>query len=92
MLSLKSNKISRGKTFDSLNDALIDLKKKKDQIKMLIDSLNDYIKEYCIDLKTDVKLAAEEAIQQIIDFNAEIIQEIDNYEKKCIRSNKNEND
>jgi hypothetical protein len=43
MLSLKSNKISRGKTFDSLNDALIDLKKKKDQIKLLIDSPNDYI-------------------------------------------------
>jgi hypothetical protein len=90
MLSLKPNKISRGKTFDSLNDTLIDLKSKKDQIKLLIESPNDYLKQYCIDLKTDVQLATEEAIQQINDFNAEIIQDIDNYEKKCIRSNINE--
>jgi hypothetical protein len=84
----------RGKTFESFNDELIDSKSKKDQIKLLTESPNDYIKEYCIDLKTilktDVQLATEEVIQQINDFNAEIIQNIDNYEKKSIRSNKNE--
>ncbi len=87
MLSLKPNKISRGSAFDSLQVYLIDLKNIKDQLELMIVSSNDHVKEHCLDLRADVQLVTEKAIEKINDFNAEIIQEIDDFENGYIQYN-----
>jgi hypothetical protein len=43
---------------------------------------------YCIDLRSDVQLKTEEAIQQINEISSKIIDEIDEYENKLIEFNK----
>lgn len=48
----------------------------------------DLVKEYCIDLISDVQLKIEEAIQQINEISSKIINEIDEYENELIEFNK----
>ena len=88
MLSVKLIRVSRGKAFDVLEQSLNDIQKKYGYIKRGIENSNDFVKEYCMDLRNDVQLKTEEAIQQINEINTKIIDEIDEYEKKLIEFNK----
>ena len=58
-------------------------------IKFAIENSVDLVNTHCIDLRNDVQLTAEEAIQQINDLSSQIIVEIDEYEQKLIEYNKN---
>lgn len=49
----------------------------------------DIIKEHCKCLKIEIKLASDHALQQIKDFNEDLINQIDNYEKDCINNFEN---
>lgn len=89
MLSIKSTKVSRGKAFDSLQKLLEDIQKKHGLIKLGIENSTDFVKEYCIDLRSDVQIKTEEAIQQINGISSKIIEEIDGYEKELFEFNKN---
>ncbi len=87
LLSIKPIRISRGKLFDSLQKSLDDIRKKNSFIKHGIDNSNDLINEYCMDLRSEVQLKTEQAIEQINDLNKEIIDQIDEYEKELIKFN-----
>jgi len=89
MLSIKPIKISRGKAFDNLQESLRNVLMNINLIKIGINDRDDFIKEHCIELRNDVQLVTEVAIQQINDFNIEIIKEIDEYEKEQLEKSKN---
>ncbi len=88
ILSIKLTKISRGKVFDTFQDSLNQIRMNINLIKHGVNDRDDYIKEHCIELKNNVQLVAEEAIQQINDFMMLINKEIDQYEKEQLKMNK----
>jgi hypothetical protein len=89
LLSIKPDKVSRGKAFDSLLKLLDEIEKKCSYIKLSIEKSSDLVNKHCLDLKNDVQLKAEEAIQQINDISCQTIVIIDEYEKEMIEYNKN---
>jgi hypothetical protein len=88
MLSIKPTKVSRGKDYDKFQDLLRHIGMDINLIKIGVNSSDDFIKEHCIDLRNEVQLATEETIEQINDYNSEIIKEIDQYEKERLEINK----
>ncbi len=82
LLAIEPTKVSRGKLFDTLERLLDEIQKKRNFIKLGIESSNYLIKEYCIDLRNSVQLTVEEAIQQINDISDKIIEEIDNFKNE----------
>jgi hypothetical protein len=88
MVSIKPTKVSRGKAVDLLEESLVEILKKQKNIKKRIENSIDLVKEYCINLRSDIQLKTEEAIQQINDISSEIIDQIDKYEKELIEFNK----
>ena len=65
MLSLESIDVSRGNEFDSLQSSIDDLSNKRKVLNHLLENGDDFIKENCIELRNQVQLVTEEAIQQI---------------------------
>jgi len=88
MLSLKPIKLSRGKVFDTLENNLDVIKKKRNYIKLGLNDNNDIVREHFMHLKNEVQLAAEEASLQIGDSTSQLIEELDEYEKELIQFNK----
>jgi hypothetical protein len=88
ILSMKLSKVSRGKAFDSLLKLLDEIEIKQRYFKLGIENSTDLVNTHCMDLRNDVQLTAEEAIQQINDLSGKIIEEIDEYEQKLIEYNK----
>jgi hypothetical protein len=88
ILSVKPKKVFRGVAVDLLEKSLEEIYKKQRLIKHKIENSIDFVQEYCIDLRTEVQLKTEEAIQQINDISSEIIKEIYEYEKEIIEFNK----
>ena len=82
ILSLKPIELSRGTEFELLTKSKQEIQKKLAILKSLINNSDDFIKEYCIDLKNDVQLKTEQLIEQINEFSSEIISNIDIYEKE----------
>jgi hypothetical protein len=87
MLSIKPTRISRGKFFDSLQRSLDEVQKKYYFIKNCIENRNDLVNDHCMNLRSDVQLKTEEAIQQINDISRIIIEEINEHEKRLIKLN-----
>jgi hypothetical protein len=87
MLSVKPIKVFRGEAVDLLEKKLEEILKKHKLIKHSIENSTDLVKEHCIDLRSDVQLKTEEAIQQINDLSSKIIEEIDEYEEELIELN-----
>ena len=86
LLSFKPNEIHRSDAAESLKTTLKEIQNKIDQITFGINNGIDQIKEYCIDLRTEVFLATELAIQQINELNEKLIFEINQYESDCIKA------
>ncbi len=86
LLHLKPNEVHRSDSCKSLKQKLNEIQTKIDQFTYGITKGSDQIKEYCIDLRTDVQLATELAIQQINFFNDEFIMKINQYEKECVEA------
>jgi len=89
ILEIEIIQVSRGEAHDSLKILLNEIQKKRSIIKLGIDNSTDLVKEHCINLRSDVQLKTEEAIQQINDINSKLIEEIDEYEQELIEFNKN---
>jgi hypothetical protein len=88
ILAIEITKVSRGEAYNSSKKLLNEIQKKRSIIKLGIDNSTDLVKEHCIDLRSDVQLKTEEAIQQINEINSKMIEEIDEYEKEFIEFNK----
>jgi len=89
ILSVKQVQVSRGKSFDLLIKLVDKILEKRNFIRQCIDNSTDLVKDYCMDMRTDVQLATEEVIQQINDLSMKIIEEVDEYEKELIENNRN---
>jgi len=89
ILAIELTTVSRGEAYDSLMKFLNDIQKKLSFIKIGIENSTDLVKEHCIDLRSDVQLAAEETILKVNDITTKLIEEIDEYEKELIEFNKN---
>jgi len=72
-------------TFDC---SLDEMQKKTNFIRLGIENSDDFVKETCMNLRSDVQLTAEEVILQVNDITTKIIEEIDEYEKELIEFNK----
>jgi hypothetical protein len=88
ILEIKLTTVSRGESYDSLKKMSSQIQKKLNLIKLGINNRTDLVREHCMDLRSDVQLKAEEAIQQVNDISSKIIEEIDEYEKELIEFNK----
>jgi hypothetical protein len=88
MLAIKSNTVSRGKEYDTFRESLNHIKMNINLINIGVNNRDDFIKEHCIELRNEVQLVTEENIEQINDFNSEIIKRIDEYEKEQLKMNK----
>ncbi len=88
MLSIKLTKVSRGEVFDSLIKLLDVLQEKTSLIKLGIENSDDFVKEHCLDLRSEVQLTTEEVLLQVNEISTKLIKQIDEYEQKLIKSNK----
>lgn len=86
ILSFKPNEIHRSDAAEALKTTLKEIQTKIEQIQFGINNGIDHIKDYCIDLRTEVYLATELAVQQINEMNEQFINKINQYEQDCIRS------
>ena len=88
LLSIMPINVSRGYSYDLLEKLLDEMQKKTNIIKLGIENSNDFVKEHCMNLRSDVQLTAEEVILQVNEITTKIIEEIDEYEKELIEFNK----
>jgi hypothetical protein len=88
LLSIMPTNVSRGKSYDLLEKLLDEMQKKTHFIRLGIENSDDFVKEHCMNLRSDVQLTAEEVILQVNDITTKIIEEIDEYEKELIEFNK----
>ena len=88
LLSIMPTNVSRGKSYDLLEKLLNEMQNKTSFIKIGIENSNDFVKEHCMNLRSDVQLTAEEVIVQVNEITTKIIEEIDEYEKERIEFNK----
>ncbi len=89
ILAIELTNVSRGEAYNSLMKLLDDIQKKLNLLKLGINNGTDFVKEHCMDLRSDVQLKAEEIILKVNDISNKIIEEIDEYEKDLIELNKN---
>jgi hypothetical protein len=89
ILAIELTNVSRGGAYNSLMKLLDDIQKKLNILKLGINNGTDFVKEHCMNLRSDVQLKAEEVILKVNDISTIIIEKIDEYEKDLIELNKN---
>ena len=80
----ESNDVYRGESIERLKTNLKDI---QTQINSLTFDMNhgiDKIKEHCTNLRIDIQLASEAAIQQINEITETMITKVNTYERDCI--------
>jgi hypothetical protein len=87
MLSCKPANVSRGSAYDSLQATLKCFINKRNILKHSLDNKEDYVKEHCFDLRSQVQLVTEELHMKIDRFNEQMIGDINKYEKNAIKCN-----
>jgi len=87
LLSCEPANVSRGKAYDSLQATLKEFISKRNILKNRLDNREDFVKEHCINLRSQVKLITEDLHAHIDRFNEQIISEIDTYEESTIKYN-----
>jgi len=88
LISMQPAEVYRSRTVIKLKESLKEIRTKAKGLTFGAENGIDFIKEYCLDLMNDVQLATEKLIQQINDYNDEIIKEIKNFENSYIKSYK----
>ena len=91
MLSIEPTDVSRGQYYESLKNTLNDIQFKREYIRNCLNNCSDNIKQYFSELRNQVNVTTEQAIQQINVFNKQFIQEIDGHESTLIDLNNNNN-
>jgi len=78
--------IKRTQAVSSLEVTLNVINSKLEQFKHGLNNGIDKIKEYCIDLRTDVQLSTELIIEKLNQFNDHLIQQINEFERESIKN------
>ena len=86
ILTLNSEEVYRSKEVKKFKEQLKEIQEDVNKISFGINNGVDRVKELCIDLKNKVQLRTKEAIEQLNELNKEMITEIENFEKDCIKS------
>jgi vacuolar-type H+-ATPase subunit H len=72
LLSIMPTNVSRGESYDLLENLLNEMQKKTSFIRLGIENSSDFVKEHCMNLRSDVQLTAEESFHAI---NTEFLKE-----------------
>ncbi len=86
LLSMQPSEVYRSHSVEELKQTLDSMRKKIASLYYGLNHGADKIREQCIEMKKDVQLAAEEAVQQIFSFSDAMIKEIDRFEKNTLKS------
>ncbi len=86
LLSIKPAEVYRSKAVETLKEQLSTMRKNLTSLKFSVINGEEKIKEECIELRNQVQLATEQAIQQINDYNYEFINEIDEFEENTLQT------
>ena len=86
LLSKQPKEVYRSRLVELLKDKLSEIRNKITSISFGINNSVDTINEYCKELRSDVQLATEEAIQQLNEHSDQLILQIENYENESIQS------
>ena len=86
LISMQPVEFYRGQAAEKLKETLNDLQKKITSLKFGVKNGIDKIKELCIDLRSNVQLATEEAIQKLNEHSDELINEINQFEIDCTKA------
>jgi hypothetical protein len=86
ILALKSKEVYRGKEIKQLKDNLNVIQEDINKFSCGIDNGIDRVKQLCVDLRNKVQLKTEEAIEQLNEHNKQMITEIEEFERECIKS------
>jgi len=85
-LALNPEEVYRSQQVKKLKEHLKDIEENINKLSFGIDNGVDRIKEFCLDLKNKVQLKTEQAIEQLNEHSKEMIKEINEFQKDCIRS------
>jgi hypothetical protein len=88
MLNIKPTRVSRGKLFNLLEESIKEIEKKINFFKIGIKNSDEYVKEYCFELRNEVHLATELTIEKVQDLSQEFIDQLLAYESELIEINK----
>ena len=86
MLSLEPCEYSRGDAAEKMNESLKIVKTKIEKLALTMENGVDRVKDFCKNLKEEVKLASENTIQQINYLREKMIAEIESYQNECIQA------
>ncbi len=86
LVRAKADQVYRNPNVEQLRLKLAELKKNSDNYKFTIQNGEAQVKEYCVQLRSQVNMEAEVLIEQILKFNATMIGEVNKYEEQCISS------
>jgi hypothetical protein len=86
ILALKSEEVYRSKEVKQLKENLDIIQEDINKFLFGIDNGVDRIKGLCLDLRNKVQLKTEEAIEQLNEHNKQMITEIEEFERECIKS------
>lgn len=84
LLAIEPTEIYRSKSVELLKETLSEIRNQIETIQFGITNGLDKIKEYCLDLRTDVQLVTEQSIQKIYEYNETLVKEISAYEQECM--------
>ena len=88
MLSLQAIQIVKSQDYESLQEILIDIQKKRNLLNICLNNSQDCIIEHCNDLRDQVQLAKESIIMKINDLSDVMIDEIDEYKHESMDLNR----
>jgi hypothetical protein len=86
LLKAKAVNIYRNDRVEELKEKLAEIKSKCEQFKLNLDNDVDQVEKRCIRLRNQVHLETDVLIEEVHNFNASLIAEIDKYEQECIAS------
>jgi hypothetical protein len=92
LLKKAPKKIFRGEILETFDVKLKQLQSKINEFEKDLSNGTDKVVEYYSDLKNEIQLASELAIEQIKDINVKLIYQIELFEKECIENYKKNKD
>jgi hypothetical protein len=88
MLSLQAIPVVKSQDYESLQEILIDIQKKRNLLNICLNNSQDCIIEHCNELRDQVQLAKESIIMKINDLSDVMIDEIDEYKHESMDLNR----
>ena len=91
LMQEKPKEVFRSEQVESLKQNLTIAKEKLDSFTFDLNNSEFKIKEHCLELRRLVQLSTEKKISEINRLNQDLIDQIDDYETKCLKSKKQTN-